>query len=435
MSLTLIENIQLKLKNKEYRKIAENFFSLSLLQVLNYILPLITFPYLVRVLGAEKFGLVAFAQSFNTYFMILVDYGFNLSGTRAISINRENLQKVSEIFSSIFTAKILLLIISFLALSIIISFVPKFKVHWPLYLLSFGMVIGNMLFPVWFFQGMQEMKYITILNFIAKIIFTVSIFLIVKSSSDYLYVPALNSSGSLIAGILSLWLIFKKFSINFLFVSKKAILRTLREGWYLFVSRVSISLYTTTNAFVLGLFESMSVVGYYVAAEKIIRVSLSLFTPVFRSLYPYISQKAVTAREYTISVLRRLLKYVGLISLLISIVFFIFAKPIILLVLGSKYLDSIAVFRILSFIPFIVALASILSNLTMVPFKLDRYLMYIYLLGGVINLVLILLFVALLKLHAEGAALANLLTEFVLTLSMFAVLWKNKINLLTYVKQ
>ena len=366
--------------------------------------------------------------------MILVDYGFNLSGTRAISINRENLQKVSEIFSSIFTAKILLLIISFLALSIIISFVPKFKVHWPLYLLSFGMVIGNMLFPVWFFQGMQEMKYITILNFIAKIIFTVSIFLIVKSSSDYLYVPALNSSGSLIAGILSLWLIFKKFSINFLFVSKKAILRTLREGWYLFVSRVSISLYTTTNAFVLGLFESMSVVGYYVAAEKIIRVSLSLFTPVFRSLYPYISQKAVIAREYTISVLRRLLKYVGLISLLISIVFFIFAKPIILLVLGSKYLDSIAVFRILSFIPFIVALASILSNLTMVPFKLDRYLMYIYLLGGVINLVLILLFVALLKLHAEGAALANLLTEFVLTLSMFAVLWKNKINLLTFVK-
>jgi O-antigen/teichoic acid export membrane protein len=425
----MIRSIREKLQVKEHRTIAENFLSLSVLQVLNYALPLVTFPYLTRVLGAEKFGLVAFAQALNTYFAVVVDYGFNMSGTREISVNRNDTTKLSSIVSTIFTIKFLLLLLSFVVLVLITFTVPKFRVYWQLYLLSFGMVIGNALFPVWFFQGIEAMKYITFLNFLAKLLFTSLIFVFVRGSGDYLYVPVLNSLGYVVAGILSLWIIINKFRIRIVRVPREELLRVARDGWHLFISRISISLYTVTNSFLLGLFESMATVGYYVAAEKIVRVSMNLFAPVFQSLYPFMTQKAAASRESAIRNLSQLLKVVGSLGLLLSLVFLFFAKPIALLVLGPGYDTAITLIRIFSVIPFVVAIASVLANLTMVPFKLDNYLMRIYVFGAIINFFLVLFLVGALHLKGQGAAVATVSTEFIITGLMIFVLVKEKINI------
>jgi len=108
------------LKSDTRERLIENFLSLSVLQIANYILPLITLPYLARVLGPEKFGLIAFSQAFIGYFMILTDYGFNLSATREIAIYRWNKEKVSEIFSSFVMIKFFLFLLALGIMSAII---------------------------------------------------------------------------------------------------------------------------------------------------------------------------------------------------------------------------------------------------------------------------------------------------------------------------
>ena len=134
----MIKRIKSKFQSQDSKKISANFMYLSILQGMNLLLPLITFPYLVRVLGIERFGLIMFAQAFIVYFSMLADYGFNLSGIREVSSNRNNKNKLIKIFSSIMIARFVLVLIGLIFLTIVVFSFEKFSQNWELYYLTFG---------------------------------------------------------------------------------------------------------------------------------------------------------------------------------------------------------------------------------------------------------------------------------------------------------
>jgi PST family polysaccharide transporter len=420
---SLLAPLKNLLATETRRRLFENFLSLSFLQVANYIFPLITLPYLVRVLGPEKFGLISFAQAFIGYFVILTDYGFNLSATREIAIYREDKEKISEIFSSVMVIKFFLFLLALGIMSAIIFTFEKFKQDWKIYYLTFGMVLGQVLFPVWFFQGMERMKYITFLNILAKLIFTIAIFVFVRKVEDYLYVPLLNSSGFIVAGVLGLWIILKDFGIEFKMPSWKEIKYQLKEGWYIFISTVAISLYTISNTFILGLFTNNTIIGYYSAAEKIIKAIQGLLGPISQTIYPHVSKLMYESKEYGIKFLRKVTFLIGSFSFVLSLIIFIFADLIVRIVLGFQYTESVIVLKILAFLPFIIGLSNIFGIQTMLTLNFRKAFSNILISASCLNLVLALILVSSLK-HI-GISISVLISEMFVTVSMYIYL-KNK---------
>jgi len=425
---SLLAPLKNLLATETRRRLFENFLSLSFLQVANYIFPLITLPYLVRVLGPEKFGLISFAQAFIGYFVILTDYGFNLSATREIAIYREDKEKVSEIFSSVMVIKFFLFFLSLGIMSAIIFTFEKFRQDWEIYYLTFGMVLGQVLFPVWFFQGMERMKYITFLNILAKLIFTIAIFVFVRKAGDYLSVPLLNSLGFIVAGIIALWIVFKDFGIGFKMPSWEGVKYQLKEGWYIFISTVAISLYTISNTFILGLFTNNTIVGYYSAAEKIIKAIQGLLGPISQTIYPHVSKLMYESKECGIKFLRKVTLLIGSFSFVLSLIIFIFADLIVRIVLGSQYTESVIVLRILAFLPFIIGLSNIFGIQTMLTLNFRKAFSNILISASFLNLVLALILVSSLK-HI-GISISVLISEMFVTLSMYIYLKSKGIKIL-----
>lgn len=344
----MISKVKNKFKSEDNKRLLSNFISLLVLQGTNYILPLITFPYLVRVLGVEYFGLLAFASATIAYFNILTDYGFNLTATREISIHRNNKEKVIEIFSSVMTIKIILMFISFFLLSILVFSFEKFSKNALIYFLTFGTVIGQVLFPQWFFQGMEKMKYITFLNILAKSIFTIAIFVFIHQKSDYWKVPLINSLGFITAGIIAVYMIINKFKINFRLQSLKKIKTCFIKGWPIFVSNLLTSIYTVSNKLILGIFTSPLIVGYYAIAEKIINIINSLKSIIFSVLFPYFS-KLVQENVYKYNI--EFYKFLSLTILffLLEICIYLLGDNIIYIISGKNLPIANLILKILSF--------------------------------------------------------------------------------------
>lgn len=278
------------IKSKLKSPMAINFISLALLQGVNYLLPLLSFPFLFRVLGVERWGLVTFGYSLMQYFVMFTDFGFNLSATKYISEHRNDLQKINSYLNSAMIGRFILCGISLAILLALISYFDKFSTESTFYLLYSGIILGNVMFPMWFFQGMENMKYITVFNIVAKSLSFIPFFIFIRKPEDYIYVPIFYSIGFVLAGIVSLFIVYFKMGMKWYFTSISQISSSLKDSSAYFLARASTSLFTTSNSFLLGLVCGNTMVGYYSAAEKLYQAYNQLLSPFTGVLFPHIAK-------------------------------------------------------------------------------------------------------------------------------------------------
>ena len=185
------------------------------------------------------------------------------------------------------------------------------------------------------------MKYITFLNILARSTFTIAIFVFIHKTSDYIYVPLLNSLGFIIAGILALLIVFKDFKIKIHIPTMSILIKYLKISSQFFLSRVSVSIYTATNTFVLGLFTNNTMVGYYSIAQKLYLALQQVYQPIVNTLYPYVAYKK------DVKFYKKIFKFISFSNSTLILVLFILAYPIIYIIFGSGVEISADIFRIL----------------------------------------------------------------------------------------
>ena len=414
----MLNKLKSKFQSAERKRLLSNFFSLSALQIVNNLLPLIVVPYLFTTLGADKFGLIVFAQVVVSYFGLFVNYGFNLSATKEISIHRDNTRNISEIYSTVTTIKVLFSIIAFAAFILIVLSIDRFSEDWKLYFFTFGTIIESILFPVWFFQGMEKMKFITVIYTISKIIVTTLIFIVIKSSDDYLIVPVLYFIGSVSSGILSIYVLLKQFQIKFILPSVNQIAYQLKDGWHLFVSNLAINMYRNTNVLILGLMTTTLYVGYYALAEKAIKALQSLLTPISEALYPYIVKKSANqSLKKSLNDLFKIAKYYSAILITIVLLVLLFV-PYIVYILGGSYISNVILdLRILNIIILFGGLNYLFGIIGLISLGHKKYFMMSVLFVGFLNIVLCFLLSPILQ--DAGAAISFSESEFLLLLLLF----------------
>lgn len=335
--------------------LTENVLANVSLQAVNYLLPLITLPYLTRILGVENFGLLCFATAFISYFITLVDFGFGLSAAREISINRNDKEIVSEVFSSVIILKLALILACYSIIIIMSLYIDKVQENFILFNFTFLMVIGNAIFPVWFFQGIEKMKYATALNILAKLSFVVLLFLLIKKPSDYVYVPLLISLGYIIAGLIGLYISIKKFKVK-LFIPKINILwQQFKYSSVFFLSTASYVIKSSTNTFTLGFVSTNTNLGYYSAADKISVAIGQICAPLSSALYPYM------AKYKNIRLFKKIFLSSFMFGIGLFIIFFVFAKQITTIVFGHEMMMSYEILQIFAFSFIITAPASLIN--------------------------------------------------------------------------
>lgn len=429
----MLEDLRPLVRRVLRSSVGKNALSLYSIQFANYVLPLITIPYLVRVLGAERFGTLAFGQGLMAYFTVMVSYGFDWSATRKISVERDKAEVVSRVAANVWAAKLLLCIVSFLSMLLLIRLVPRVHEVSTLMIVLFGGVAGSVLFPSWLYQGLERMGPISAINVSARALVVVGMFMLVHRPQDFIIYAGLSSSAGIIAGIAGVGVAFRIFEIRLVWPTWAGIWESLREGWVLFLSTSAIVLYTAGNAFILGLMASDTVVGYYTAGEKVVRAFVYLFGPLSGALFPRFSRLAEESRAKALRWGKRLVWAMGGTGLLLSAATFAGASFVVRIVLGSSYLPSVSVVRILALLPFLVALSNLLGVQIMIPFGRERAVFFIVLGAGCLNVALASFLAPVWK--ADGMAVSVLLAECFVSVAQFVYLWRVRLNPLQKVER
>ena len=351
-----------------------NMVSLGVLQVANYLIPFLVLPVISRILGASLFGSVSYAQNIVTYLTLLINFGFEYSATRQISIARDDKAKTDAIFWSVIAAKSMLLLLSFAILAVLPLCMERVACDPKLYIFTALTNIGIVFFPTWYLQGVQQMDKMAWANFFTKLLGAVLVLALVREASAYRLYPLLMSLASIIVGIGAMIYVIRHFGIRRPVFSRQTMREVMHAGAPIFLNNVFVALYTTANMTILGIYAADDVIGYFSGAQRLIQaLNMVVVMPVSMAVYPEISRRFAQSKVEGVLFLKQVLLWAGSAAAVVSLLTFVCAPLMIRIMYGIGFAPSVDILRWLAPIPFLVMVATLLTVQGLYGMGLQRW--------------------------------------------------------------
>lgn len=371
--------LSLKKIFQKNRLIFENIFFVGIVQIFGLLAPLITYPYLVKTLGMDLYGVIISAQVLVSYATLIIDFGSNSVCAKNVSINRDNPEKLSEIVCSVLSIRFILWVLCLFIYSIVVISIPTYKEYLLLFLLSYLMTTNELLFPQFYFQGIENMKTISLISILIKVIFILLVFVFVKEQPDYLFVPVLYAVGYSVAGIISVIIIFKRHAIKLSFPKPSILISYFKEASPILATDLVCTIKDKFNYILLGTRIGMGEVVVYDLGLKLMGFAVKPANIIATVLLPRF------AKSRNKNKLGIILLLIGGFSLLIAVIVNIFLEPIVYFFLHQT-IDLLPI-RLFTLIPVFLSPSILLASNFFIGFGYNKYLLYSIIVTTIVYLV------------------------------------------------
>ena len=413
-------NLKQTIKSRNAQTLTKNFSALAILQMLRYLIPLIVLPYVTPIIGLEHFGEIAIATSFTLIVQVFVNYSFSFMGARDIARNREDKKTMSEIVSKTIFAYIGIYVMMIVLSAFFIFFIPKFRSIWLLISINLLAPFFSAMVCEWFFQGVEKMHNITIVNTLSRVLFLVLVFVLIKEEDDYILYPVCEVLGHVVAGLYSIVVMTKKYECKIRFPGFATILNYIKQGKDLFLNQSCVLLFNRLPNILLGNMAGSSAAGLYHAAFRLQDAGYHGVDTLNRTFFPFLARRMDKHKAY-----RRInLAF----ALFVAFILFAFAPFFVRLLYAPEFTPAVKLLRILSFSILFLGISSAygVNHLLLIgKEKLVRNITFCVTGGG------LLLLVAMIHFFKEtGAALTMVMVNAAFALSYFIAAKRvhNKIN-------
>lgn len=391
-------------------KIKKNFIYNMIYQLLVIVLPIITIPIISRALGPEQSGIYSYTYSIVNYFMIFGMLGISNYGNRKIAKTRDNNEKLSKNFLSIYCIQVILNLLAIIIYIVYLIIFSKYKLIAGIQLLF---LISNMIDISWLYFGLENFKKTVTRNIIIKLISIVLIVVFVKKQSD-LWLYTIIMAGSTVLSQFVLWHKIKNI-INFknLNIRREDITEHLKGILILFIPVISYSVYKIMDKIMIGMQSNMQEVGYYEYAEKIISIPLGIINALGTVMLPQISNLIENKRfDQVKEYLFKSIKFSMFISIPCVMGLMSISKEFSVTFLGNEYLRTGEIVNYLSITILFTAWANVIRTQWLIPKEKDNVYISTTIIGAIINFIINLMLIP--KLGGVGAAIGTITSEFMI---------------------
>lgn len=328
---------------KSNKNVAESYFFMTALQILNSLFYFLIYPFIIRVVGPSEFGKYIFTMSIVSYFINIVNYGFDMPSIRIIAQNSTNRNVISRTVSEVITARVYLLFLSVLVFALLSFTIPFFKNNLTLLWICFLQVFANVFFPRFYFEAIQKLKKVTAMQALSKVITLPLIYFFVKTKNDISNFALINSFGVFLGSIFSLFLFYKNEKVFPYWCNIQSIRGHFKVGFPFFLTQTITTIKEQSIILILGSLFGMREVAYYDLANKLIMVPRTFIMSINNALFPKIVKEWKNKAR-----IKKIIKYEFILGLLLIFIIIAIGKPAIYILGGKEMLDSYHISIILS---------------------------------------------------------------------------------------